>query len=380
MNKNINLNKYIIKNIDLLSFACNITTGCNKRCKHCYLTKEQLSNYQYMEIKTFNNFINHVKKSINISKDFSNINKFEIQLLGGEIFYQQDKIYFKKIMLKLLNLYKYVKINSNLEFMLDITSNLLKEINEDFVKSFAESYKLFEAENCEGIYFNTSYEPDTNRFSKNDILLWYKNVDLFKKYNITVGLNFVLTSGSVDMIINHTKEFINLISKFKDGNIYINFFEPSEGMGKINEKELIPEYDKLIKALKIIKKLSNDHDISYTFEEENKFEENFELNETIYPNGDLIAIHNLIDSSIKLNVNNQIKEEEIKNFIQNNHNILIEDTYNRIKQQQNICYNCEFIKECLGGLNLKNNSYYNKKKITNENFHCNGFYKYRKVN
>ncbi len=360
--------------VDEYSIRLNLTTMCNKRCLHCYLEEEELSYKKIISLEEVEHFLIYLEKVAKIiSTDFPTIKLINLQILGGEIFLIQDVKYYEKLFEMFYKNHKILK-SYGLNYQLEFTSNLTMKINPELIELFAKWFKIFDEKN---ILLNTSYEPDTNRFSSpKDLEIWKNNIKIFQSKDIKVGLNLVMTKGSL-LELSNIFNRSNLFDLF-NSEIYVNFFEHVQE--RAGSKNLIPSYQERIKYIKTFAsfKKMNKNFTGVIYDEEFLLEENNEVNHVFKPTHGKVEVVTTLINTKKLIDYRTITEEEIKFIILDNIEMLNIMRNRRIENQNNKCLECEFLKICQGGLNMKKEEqYFNNKEFNDKDFQCNGLYQYR---
>lgn len=360
--------------VDEYSIRLNLTTRCNKRCLHCYLEDEELNFKEIISLEDIEIFLKYLAKVAKvISTNHKTIKLINLQILGGEIFLIQDVDYYTKLFQMFYDNHLIIK-SYGLNYQLEFTSNLTMNINNDLIDLFSLWFKKFDKND---ILLNTSYEPDTNRFSTDkDLNIWKNNIKKFQDNNIKVGLNLVMTKGTLIELSKMTNR-LKLFNLF-NSEIYINFFEHVQERN--NSKNLIPTYEEINKYIKIFASFKNLNKTftGVIFDEDFLLEENNEVNHVFKPTHGLIEIVTTLINTKKLIDYKKVDENEINEIIKDNILMLDKMREQRIKNQNNVCLNCQFLSICQGGLNMKKEEqYYNNKKIGEKDFQCNGLYQYR---
>ena len=185
-----------------------------------------------------------------------------------------------------------------------------------------------------------------------------------------------MTRGSL-LELSNILNRSNLFDLF-NSEIYVNFFEHVQE--RTGSKNLIPSYQELTKYVKTFAsfKKMNKNFTGVIYDEEFLLEENNEVNHVFKPTHGKVEVVTTLINTKKLIDYRTITEEEIKFIILDNIEMLNIMRNRRIENQNNKCLECEFLKICQGGLNMKKEEqYFNNKEFNDKDFQCNGLYQYR---
>lgn len=342
-------------------FQINITQSCNLSCNHCYLTDNERLN---KEVLRESDYLIFFDKMFEIRSYYKNkyifVENIFLQILGGEPLSLKIE-YYQTLLNHIIILKKKLKKDLDLNLNLEVATNL---VNGKFIKQ--EWIDLFKKFNDNSLVISTSYECDTDRFTFTNYEKWLNNVKVLKENNIKLDLNFILTKGNVNLLLSNNNDLLNLFKYFE--SIYMYYFI-SYGKGNINENFLIPNYNDIISLLNNIKNNKYEFNINGLFEDNHLvFEEDELFNINLTPSGLINFNLDVFD----INFNNKINDETSK-IIENLNKYINWNIKNKFKYLLKNCVGCNYINECLGGIEEYSN-------ITFNNFNdCKGFKTFRDI-
>lgn len=255
--------------------------------------------------------------------------------------------YYQTLLNHIIILKKKLKNDLDLNLNLEVATNL---INGKFIKQ--EWINLFKKFNDNNLVISTSYECDTYRFTFTNYEKWLNNIKVLKENNIKLDLNFILTKGNVNLLLSNNNDLLNLFKYFE--SIYMYYFI-SYGKGNTNEKFLIPNYNDIISLLNNIKNNKYEFNINGLFEDNLLvFEEDELFNINLTPSGLINFNLDVFD----INFNNKINDETSK-IIENLNKYINWNVKNKFKYLLKNCVGCNYINECLGGIEEYSNITFN---------------------
>lgn len=174
--------------INQANISITVTRWCNRRCSHCYIAPEELGNAEQMTSDVFRSSFKQAKKLLDFDH---NLKEIEWEVIGGEATSMPIEFWYENLewaLDQVCSVNSQLPISGSLNFL----SNLFYT-DDRYLDLFNEFGQRDEF--C--IY--TSWEPDTNRFGKNN--------KLFRKWSERLK-SISAKNKILDVIL--TKEVIRL--------------------------------------------------------------------------------------------------------------------------------------------------------------------------
>lgn len=325
----------------------SITTNrtCNLKCKHCYISPELFKNKNKLSQENLENIIKFVH---NLKKVDTNLEEIEWEVLGGETTLMPFE-WWEKNLPYLLNEIKNINETYGTRGNLNFLTNLIIK-DERFLFLFNKYGKH------PNFSLYTSWEPDTERFGKNNekLVIWENNlkklVNVREKILDIIFTKKIISLGAKYIFDNFTKLGITdfsfkMISPFGSGK---TFYDDNMCSFEDIENFLLDFREININSKKNIT-FTPMEEILNSFYNNKSFQcnGNFYYDLSIEPEGFVTFNANQTTNEAVLPFNKLLIGDENIEF-----KILFEntrETFNKLELLHNECNNCKFLTYCNRG-------------------------------
>ncbi|MDP8012237.1 MAG: radical SAM protein [Thermoplasmata archaeon] len=301
------------------SVSIYLTHACNLRCKTCYLNAgEPLKNE--LSIKNYEKIFSEIK----------DLNFDMVYFLGGEPMLRKDILDIIKIA-KGNDL--YTSMSSNGFFIDSINAKSLKEAGLDQIQISIDS---------------PSEEINDNIRGQGSFGKAVKAIHNLKKVNMKVSIGFTITKNFYDV-----ETMVNFASQIGINVLNISIAEP---FGRAMLYDIIPEKEKVKKAIEQIKNLKSVIKITYNgfrfYLDEKVFEKSLKFIPENYRSCPAGINRFVIDSNGNVYGCELLMENEFfeGNVLEDDLKTIWEKGFRRFKERMpNECKSCKYLRSCQGG-------------------------------
>lgn len=176
--------------VNQANVSITATRWCNRRCTHCYIDPKELANPTEMDEQVFRAIFPRMRELVALDKGLQEV---EWEIIGGEIT-KMPIDYWQRNLPYALSQCRDFNLNLKTPGSVNVLSNLIFSDDQrraDYVDLFNQYADWPEM----AVY--TSWEPETNRFGKRDVLMgsWKETVSAIRtKQKI---LDVILTKTTV---------------------------------------------------------------------------------------------------------------------------------------------------------------------------------------
>ena len=327
----------------------SITTNrfCNLHCTHCYIMPEAFKNKSKLSYENFMKIFKVIDKLNDID---TNLEEIEWETLGGETTMMPFEFWEKALPYSLKEIDKINKKNEKDGSMNFITNLIVKDNRYfDLFNKFGDQYNF-------SIY--TSWEPDTERFGKNNekLEMYYNNIEKINKVE-NKTLDIIFTKKIIELGPSYIlKTFLPLgirdfsfkmISPYGSGKDFFN-------KNMVDFKSM----EKYLKKFDLLAGNAKGKEITFTPQEEIKSSvyknESFQCNGNFYydlsiePEGIITfnASQTLTEAVVSYNKSLDINEDNVEYKIMFEN---IKEAYNKLELKYKECDDCKYLIYCNAG-------------------------------
>lgn len=200
--------------------CCNACDFCLRKDRTVHTKQQQIEN-----VKNIRENINYI--------DWKNKFNFGISLLGGELYFVQDKDVQNEFMLLIEDIInKVIKISTNPYCMYSSVTNGI--YNPSFL--FKVIDKIRDEVGINHVDLNFSYDTKYRFKTEHDRLLCLENINKFhERYNYKTGVQMILTQYFINLLKNKEFDINEFLEKEIPGNALSFLYPHTIHTGKVLE-------------------------------------------------------------------------------------------------------------------------------------------------